>query len=931
MLLTLVLCLGFVSSIPAGAQTTDFWRPLLHVEALLDTLPTTPLHFSSWARNGGNNDMGQYYGSLPNNWKLLAEADGPGIVTGLWFTQYGFTDSMRIRIFVDDTVTARIDTPISRLIGRTAPFLAPLADTTECALHSYVPIPFQSRIRILYSGISIYYHVDMERYSAGTVIPSFTWPPSADYLVRLDSLRERFQNPARPAWASLPVESAAGSAVLAPGARQDLVSYSGARGCRRLLLRLSNHSQAALDNIALRVYTDGRILPDLEGPISALFGAMQGWRSYQSFLTGVSGDSLYLNLPTRFERGLRIEAINNSTLSVACTAIAELVTLTPGSAGPLQLHAVSREENPTVAGVGFEIADVRGRGHFVGMTLDMRATDMHILEGDETMTLDAATTPFWRGTGTEDYFKGGYYWCTGLRALALPNHGCTRYQAGSGVAAYRAHVLDPVPIQSRFRMGIEVGPYNELTAYYRSTAYFYVLPDRWQVDDGNHDGTSFPGETLLVAGYGFVPGTTLNEARLGVVSLTASPPQPTANADGSLEFSVTTPLAAGDGQLPLTAVLTTGPEVIDPAWGYYSCPDLSYHPVRTDADSFAFALDTLEIVLRGLGPWTTATIDAETIPLPWLTPSPMADSLGTLRGRVRLPLNLPVGDYALRAVSSGMLESTSRQRLKMRRFYRLELETRVGTMSPGVSYTSRFAPDYAPSGVHDPWGCNVVHLVTATNPGTGRYFQVTFTLPLAGRYRLNYFFGRCAGGATVRTLVDAETDIDSYDSYTYDAWSWQWLRSDTLHGESHALNAGPHTLRFEILGRNKAATNWLMILDQVVFETLSGPEPVVPVPVQNLVISQIPEGVELRWSPCQSDTSGYPLEEVEYVIFRVFGAAEPVIRAALDDPDSVYVDSIDDVPPGELVSYFVLARAPDRHLPANDSAFESMKPLWKFE
>jgi hypothetical protein len=45
------------------ARSYDFWTHMLHSEALLDTLPFEVRHFSSWARNGSDSDMGWYQGS----------------------------------------------------------------------------------------------------------------------------------------------------------------------------------------------------------------------------------------------------------------------------------------------------------------------------------------------------------------------------------------------------------------------------------------------------------------------------------------------------------------------------------------------------------------------------------------------------------------------------------------------------------------------------------------------------------------------------------------------------------------------------------------------------------------------------------------------------------------------------------------------------
>jgi hypothetical protein len=911
LIFVLLFLAGCMSMSVAEAQPYDIWRPLLHVEALLDTLPITPLHFSSWARNGGNNDLGNYLQTLPDNWKLLADVQGAGVLTGIWFTRRTFDGSIRLRIFADDTVTARIDTPLVQLFGLIPPFTAPLADSSNCAYFSYVPIPFQSRLRVMCQVGSIYYHADVSQYPPGTTVTSFTWPPSADYLTHVDSLRNRFLAPSRPAWAERPFTSITGSATLAAHAKQDLVNYAGARGCRRLLLRLDNHTAAALDNLWLRIYTDDRILPDIEGAVSAIFGAMQGWRSYQSVITGVCGDSLYLNLPARFDRRLRIEAENYGSSGVTCTAIVELVDLASEVTGSLRLRSEYHDQNPTVPGQRYTIAKMRGQGQFAGLTLDIHTHDNHVLEGDEEMYADGNAEPFWRGTGTEDYVKGGYYWCGGTRVLALPSHGCTVFHSLSGMAMYRAHVIDPVPFHSGYRMTMEVGPYDELTAHYRSAAFFYLLPERWQVKDQDGDGGSGPGEVLQIAGYGLTPGTMLNEIRLGTMMLSPNPEHPTADSTGRMEFTAVTPTGGNDGFQAIEAELSGGTEIVDSAWEYHSTPLLNFYALRADVDSFAFALDTLSITVRGLATGATATVFAGEHELPWTTFMPTADSAGVLQAMARIPEGILPGDYSVHATSPGGMDASCTQRIRLREFYRLELESLPTAVGPGMTYSKRFAPDYAAVGHSDPWGFNRVQLAWATAAGSGHYLQSTFMLPVSGRYRLEYFFGRYAGGATVRTVLDGDTDLTAYDSYSNAAGSWRWLRSDTVQGQSWQLAAGLHTLRFEIAGHNPAATDSQMVLDQIVLVPVPAPTPSVPIRVKELIITPDSGSSYLRWRPVRTDTAGQPLENVSYVVFRAIGSTEPEIRGIVVDPDTQFVDDTADIPVGKAVSYFVLSRTAD--------------------
>jgi hypothetical protein len=155
-----------------SAGSYDIWRHMLHGEALLDTLPFEVRHFSSWARNGSGSDMGWYQGSAGGGWNVLCDVAGPGVMAEFWCTREPLPDSCRLRIFVDDTTQAVIDTSVRRLFGGVAPFVAPLADSAMHARFSYVPVPFQSRLRVHYRGSSLYYHVNVITLSGGGDKPS---------------------------------------------------------------------------------------------------------------------------------------------------------------------------------------------------------------------------------------------------------------------------------------------------------------------------------------------------------------------------------------------------------------------------------------------------------------------------------------------------------------------------------------------------------------------------------------------------------------------------------------------------------------------------------------------------------------------------------------------------------------------------------------
>ncbi len=110
-------------------------------------------------------------------------------------------------------------------------------------------------------------------------------------------------------------------------------------------------------------------------------------------------------------------------------------------------HAKWRRENPTRIGENYTILKAKGEGHYCGVVLSMQEYDKgsrQMLEGDEMIWVDGEVEPSIKGTGTEDYFQGGWYWENG--PFSAPFHGLTvGDKMHSKYCAYRLHIPDPIP------------------------------------------------------------------------------------------------------------------------------------------------------------------------------------------------------------------------------------------------------------------------------------------------------------------------------------------------------------------------------------------------------------------------------------------------------------------------------------------------------
>jgi hypothetical protein len=95
-----------------------------------------------------------------------------------------------------------------------------------------------------------------------------------------------------------------------------------------------------------------------------------------------------------------------------------------------------------------------------------------MLQGDEFITVDDEKNPSIIGTGTEDYFQGGWFWNKG--PFHAPYHGLTVMdEVNSRYSAYRLHIPDPIPFKNSISVEIEHGHSNMLQQDYSSVAYWY--------------------------------------------------------------------------------------------------------------------------------------------------------------------------------------------------------------------------------------------------------------------------------------------------------------------------------------------------------------------------------------------------------------------------------------------------------------------------
>jgi hypothetical protein len=251
----------------------------------------------------------------------------------------------------------------------------------------------------------------------------------------------------------------------------------------------------------LRFYWDGEDTPSVEVPFGDFFGVP--WGKYVHYIAEPSsctsgGYNCYFPMP--FSQGCRIEVVNQAPVPWPELFFQVQYLEQEEQPSPLRFHAQWRRQSPTQYRVPYRVVDAQGEGHLAGMHLFMQNSHrwlnlgrmlrrfketgnlfgmifpemfgMGMLEGWESIYVDGEPTPSIVGTGTEDYFNSGFYFNKGT--YSAPHWGCTvRNYLTSRCAAYRFHIVDPIPFKKSITVDIDHGYTNQIQTDYISVAYWY--------------------------------------------------------------------------------------------------------------------------------------------------------------------------------------------------------------------------------------------------------------------------------------------------------------------------------------------------------------------------------------------------------------------------------------------------------------------------
>lgn len=275
--------------------------------------------------------------------------------------------------------------------------------------------------------------------------------------------------------------------ILPPGKALEMPVLEGPGAITHIWMTSHAGRADELNALSLRIYWDGRTEPGVEVPLGEFFAVGQGTPAVvESVPVQVSPSgalSCYWRMP--FAKSARIVVANDNpdrtTGLYWQVDWVELDNLPPDTP---YFHARYRQEYPAVAGRDYLIADLEGRGEYVGTVMSVTlAQDGWWGEGDDFFYIDGETVPSLQGTGSEDYFNDAW----GFRPRTSHWFGQPRWQgdaAGDSGVCYRWHVLDPVGFTKSLKVTIEhkgnraedtEGFYLERPDFLNSVAFWYQV------------------------------------------------------------------------------------------------------------------------------------------------------------------------------------------------------------------------------------------------------------------------------------------------------------------------------------------------------------------------------------------------------------------------------------------------------------------------
>lgn len=492
LLFCILICFGHLNISAQKIVNTSTELQRLHdISKMPEYLEGTFVkQFSSYDRTGGNDDgfSGKYsfIRKHESGGLVIFEAAGQGVIERIW-TPTPTDDTLDF--YFDGNNKATLSIKFRDLFsGDVTPFLKPVVDAFKVGgYYSYVPIPYSKGCKIVFRGDKLMFHqIQYREYDKRYKVQTFNPKFSKNELKQLNDVVALWKNNERSAFnfykSANKIEV---SDSLHPGQTKTIADIKHAGRILGIEIMPSAFFEGEYKQMDLKITWDNALEPAVYVPLADFFGYSFGERSMESLFIGATASKLYSYIPMPFDKAAKIEIVyrENALLkeqhpaairSVIYYSDAKRNVLTEG-----KFYAFWKNYAPE-AGKPYVFLDGSGKGHLVGTLMNVQAltyTDFtEFFEGDDSTVIDGINNI--HGTGSEDYFNGGWYAQPGgwTEKGGAPLSGCLSYSIPlSRTGGYRFYMTDKLPFYKSIYHSMEHGPIqNNRPVQNTSVAMYYA-------------------------------------------------------------------------------------------------------------------------------------------------------------------------------------------------------------------------------------------------------------------------------------------------------------------------------------------------------------------------------------------------------------------------------------------------------------------------
>lgn len=429
---------------------------------------------SSYDRTGGNSDgfNESNFLRVEGDQKVLLDLSGGGYISRMWFT--AFSNVADLTIIIDGELIQ--SDYLYKLFNNTEPqYPSPLAVSdviSSGGFVSYVPIFFNESIKITTNGDgdSFFYQI---------------WYQLCPYEIEKPDISELNSGFNRESFSSVKNRQS----IVAGGKEGGVIAELDGKYCITNI-RLEFSGEVSLTEASLSFTWDNE--PTFTAPLGAFFAVGDfGLYETNSLFTGYADGVFYCNFAMPFNESCKIELLNPTGAAYKATVFYQPLGDSFEQYGYFKTQY--RQHDVTAGdGTPITVLSESGSGSMVGVVQSLTsrinqglAYRWH-LEGDEIVYIDGSDYPSIQGTGTEDFYNGGWYFSKGT--FSTPLAGNTFFEITDKIdrtSMYRFFLWDKICFNESINFYIEHGAVNDVTEQMSTLAFYYIKPDNSQINLSN--------------------------------------------------------------------------------------------------------------------------------------------------------------------------------------------------------------------------------------------------------------------------------------------------------------------------------------------------------------------------------------------------------------------------------------------------------------